>query len=68
MSRTLDHDPETQEPDRDDVSRPPSPSHDEIATRAYELYILRGQVDGYDLNDWLAAEAELLAVRRDTES
>ena len=38
-----------------------APSHDAIATRAYDLYALRGRVEGYDVEDWLAAEAELLA-------
>ncbi len=33
---------------------------DEIRTRAYQLYEDRGRVDGYDLDDWLRAEAEIL--------
>jgi hypothetical protein len=32
----------------------------EIARRAYELYLERGYVDGQDLDDWLAAERELV--------
>jgi hypothetical protein len=32
---------------------------DEIQRRAYELYVQRGQADGYDLDDWLRAETEL---------
>ncbi len=35
------------------------PTHDEIAARAYELYLARGSVDGYSEEDWLIAEAEL---------
>jgi Protein of unknown function (DUF2934) len=35
------------------------PSHDDIAARAYELYLARGSVDGYSEEDWLLAEAEL---------
>jgi hypothetical protein len=35
------------------------PSHEEIAARAYELYLARGSVDGYSEEDWLLAEAEL---------
>jgi DUF2934 family protein len=31
-----------------------------IATRAYELFLQRGGVHGYDQQDWLAAERELL--------
>jgi hypothetical protein len=34
-------------------------TEDEIAVRAYELYVARGQADGYDLDDWLFAEREL---------
>jgi hypothetical protein len=30
-----------------------------IAQRAYELYESRGYADGYDLDDWLTAEAEV---------
>jgi hypothetical protein len=30
-----------------------------IAKRAYELYLQRGSVPGYELDDWLQAEAEL---------
>jgi hypothetical protein len=35
------------------------PSHEDIAARAYELYLARGSVDGYSEEDWLLAEAEL---------
>jgi hypothetical protein len=42
-------------------------SRETIASRAYELYALRGRVDGYDLNDWLAAEAELRAEKDDQD-
>jgi hypothetical protein len=31
-------------------------SHDEIAERAYELFLARGSEDGHDLEDWLEAE------------
>ena len=30
-----------------------------IAKRAYELYLQRGSLPGHELDDWLAAEAEL---------
>ncbi|HMJ12754.1 MAG TPA: DUF2934 domain-containing protein [Polyangiaceae bacterium] len=36
-----------------------SPSHAEIARRAFELYLARGGTHGADLNDWLRAEHEL---------
>ena len=36
------------------------PTGEDIARRAYELYLERGgQGDGLDLQDWLRAEAEL---------
>jgi hypothetical protein len=37
------------------------PSHEHIATRAYEIYISRGYEHGRDLDDWLQAERELMA-------
>lgn len=38
------------------------PSQEAIAKRAYELFLQRGSVSGYELEDWLAAEAELTAA------
>ncbi len=32
---------------------------DEIAVRAYEIYLTRGSAGGHDLDDWLQAEREL---------
>ncbi len=40
----------------------PAPTHDEIAQLAYCLYESRGRQDGHDIEDWLAAEQQL--VRR----
>jgi hypothetical protein len=37
------------------------PSTEEIALRSYELYVARGRLDGHHVEDWLQAEAELLA-------
>ena len=39
-----------------DVSRP---TGEQIARRAYELYLDRGQTPGHELEDWLQAEREL---------
>jgi hypothetical protein len=39
-----------------------APSQEAIAKRAYELYLQRGSVSGYELEDWLTAEAELIAA------
>ena len=36
-----------------------TPTFEEIARRSYELYLARGAADGHDVEDWLAAEAEL---------
>jgi hypothetical protein len=35
------------------------PTHEEIAARAYELYLSRGSEEGHEEEDWLLAEAEL---------
>jgi hypothetical protein len=40
-----------------------APSYDEIAERAYFIYEARGGDHGLDIDDWLQAEAELLAER-----
>jgi len=37
---------------------------DEIARRAYELYEARGFVDGFDVDDWLQAEQEIVGSSR----
>jgi Protein of unknown function (DUF2934) len=38
-------------------------SKDEVAQRAYELFLARGRVDGHDVEDWLEAERQLGAER-----
>jgi hypothetical protein len=35
----------------------------EVELRAYERFVARGGAHGADLDDWLAAERELLASR-----
>ncbi|HEU0007810.1 MAG TPA: DUF2934 domain-containing protein [Terriglobia bacterium] len=37
---------------------------DEIARRAYELYEARGFVDGFDVEDWLQAEQEIVGLSK----
>jgi len=32
---------------------------DDIAQRAYELFLARGRVEGHDVEDWLEAEQQL---------
>jgi DUF2934 family protein len=36
------------------------PTSADVAKRAFELYCQRGCQDGYDVQDWLQAERELL--------
>lgn len=36
-----------------------SPTNDEIAKRAYEIYLHRGSRNGRDLDDWIEAERQL---------
>jgi hypothetical protein len=38
-------------------------SANDIAQRAYEIYVARGRDDGFDREDWLRAERELKAPR-----
>jgi hypothetical protein len=38
------------------------PTHDEVARRAYEIYVSRGQEPGRHVEDWLQARRELDAV------
>ncbi|HYL12509.1 MAG TPA: DUF2934 domain-containing protein [Terriglobales bacterium] len=37
-----------------------------ICSRAYELYEQRGRVHGYDFDDWVKAESEVLATQLKT--
>jgi hypothetical protein len=36
------------------------PSREEIRHRAYELHLERGRIHGWDQDDWLQAERELM--------
>lgn len=36
-----------------------TPTHDEIAAQAYQIYLREGCIEGSDLDHWLRAEAEL---------
>jgi Protein of unknown function (DUF2934) len=38
-----------------------------IRHRAYQLYEQRGSVDGFALDDWLQAEAEVLRAQKQTK-
>ncbi len=41
------------------------PNKSAIALRAYEIYVENGRQDGYDLDNWLQAEYELLQLPLD---
>ena len=43
------------------ASREESARREEIARRAYEIYLARGGGEGRDVEDWLLAETEVLA-------
>lgn len=43
---------------------PPAVPQEAIAIRAYELYCAHGCEDGHDVDDWLAAEAQLRPRKR----
>lgn len=38
-----------------------TPTREEIARRAYEIYVARGRTGGHETEDWVQAERELMA-------
>jgi hypothetical protein len=38
------------------------PTHQEVAARAYQLYLERGRVEGHAIDDWLQAEYEVMQL------
>ena len=49
---------------KDDGAAAPAPlDHDEIARRAFEISLRRGQEPGHEQDDWLRAERELREER-----
>lgn len=44
-------------------TRAEAPTREEIAQRAYEIYLTRGGVSGQEEDDWYQAERELRAAR-----
>lgn len=46
----------------------PKPSHEQIAQRAYEIYLERGGAPGDPMQDWLRAEQELTAPAKKSRS
>ncbi|MBM3861001.1 MAG: DUF2934 domain-containing protein [Verrucomicrobia bacterium] len=47
---------------KDAASAAGVPSHEQIAARAYQIYLERGCQNGHDMDDWLQAEYELLQL------
>jgi hypothetical protein len=43
------------------VPEPSRSRHDEIARRAFEIFLSRGGSHGHDMDDWLKAELEVNA-------
>jgi hypothetical protein len=43
-----------------------TPTPDEVARRAFFTYVNQGSLDGHEVQHWLAAEAELIAERKQT--
>jgi outer membrane protein TolC len=53
----------TQQPAFTLVSATAADLQEQIERRAYELYEQRGRIHGFDIDDWLQAENEVLDAR-----
>lgn len=51
---------EDREPVADEREIDPGAARERIASRAYALYEQRGRLDGFDAQDWLQAEQDVL--------
>jgi len=49
---------------RSENAKFPTGVEERIRQRAYELYLQRGRVDGFALDDWLQAEREIVGTRK----
>ncbi len=43
------------------LAQQPSLANNDVARRAYDLYLARGREHGHDVDDWMQAERELRA-------
>lgn len=50
---------EPQRSSEPETGQAPEQLQERIRQRAFELYQLRGEEDGHDLDDWLEAESEV---------
>ena len=55
--------PKSREP-RSRKPKPVSNPEEKIRLRAYELYEQRGRIEGFALDDWLQAEAEIRGAKK----
>ena len=46
------------------LAPPPTVTADDVARRAHDLYLSRGEAHGQDVDDWLRAEQELRTAAR----
>jgi hypothetical protein len=56
----------TQDLSQNEIDFVPSP--DEVARRAYFIYVEQGSSSGHEVQHWLAAEAELIGERKRTRT
>ena len=61
-NETLKYDASPIQPHAKDTSANHAPSHEEIRSRAYEIYLERDGLPGDELDDWHRAERELQKV------
>ena len=59
MPKSKPASPEAPKKPRKAAATPPMPTYDEIALRAYHIYLERGCTPGDPMQDWLQAEREL---------
>jgi hypothetical protein len=55
--------PTSEEPNEPTESSTLQPTDEEIALRAYHIYLERGETEGNPTDDWLQAESELTEGR-----
>jgi hypothetical protein len=65
-SETLELPASPIQPDAEDAPANHALNHNQIRRRAYEIYLERGGLPGYELEDWLQAESEFESAARFT--
>lgn len=53
---------DTNKTGKDGATRAAMPTYEQIAARAYQIYLERGCQHGHDSDDWLQAEYELMQL------